>query len=430
MHITERFSCVQLCNAPHNMWSVLFRLWNAFVSLLGFGNAEREHCTKPVTTRARKTMHSSEVYKYAKTKVTENSIVGRHKKKSCHALMQHDKSNRNIEEKGIALPDDFSTRCYGCGKQTKTIHNVYIYCCYDCGHQFQTMRHFKSNLGHRVALVVGGRTKLGHQVAMKLLEAGASVFVTTRFAESALALFKGYPHYAKFRNRLFIFAPLDLNVTGGLENGAAAKLYQTIDEQFGRLDILVNCAAQTIRCRDHQTEEDRETSEQKNRYGDALFVDSHHSNSWSLKFEQVSEEELREVMTVNAISIAVLTKTLLPLLRKSTTSPFIVNVHAREGLMNVCKGSGHYHTNMAKSALHMLTRMLIENNLTTEQGNRFNVHGVCPGWFSTDEYYENGCPFPCAPVDEIDAAARICHVIFENLRSHRQTRRHFTQFAT
>lgn len=422
-----------------------------------------------------------QVYEQVKSRLTKNSVVGRQQTASCHELWQLERSNRgssSVSTSSSSSSDENTPfwekdyirqvsntlslaagcvfRCYACAKLVRAVHRIYPLCCSECGEQFRSMRTLRRNLGGKVALVVGGRTKLGHQVAMKLLEAGATVVITTRFVDSAQQLFAGYPHYSTFAQRLVIM-PLDLKaVARGDHNGGGDdepkaseldKLRCRIETEFQRLDILVNCAAQTIAAREQQTVEQRRAATSKNRYGDALFVDAHHANSWALGYEQVDDDELRDVIDVNAIAIDIVTKRMLPLLKRAKSAPpYIVNVHAREGLQSASKSAAHYHTNMAKAALHMLTRMLIEQNLLTDgdndgregrggrggRGDRhlFRVHGVCPGWFSVDEYYENGAPLPFAPLDEIDAASRVCYPIFAQLPSERRTRRHFTRFAT
>lgn len=67
-------------------------------------------------------------------------------------------------------------------------------------------------LSARVALVVGARTKLGHQVVVKLLQAGATVFGTTRFPDEALTLFRQYPDWETWQERLHFYpSPFDLD---------------------------------------------------------------------------------------------------------------------------------------------------------------------------------------------------------------------------
>jgi hypothetical protein len=84
---------------------------------------------------------------------------------------------------------------------------------------------------------------------------------------------------------------------------------------------------------------------------------------------------------------------------------------------------------MAKAAECMLTKCLISYKLTTEDEKLFSIHGVDPGWFSVDEYYQYSAPWVAPPLDEIDGAARIVFPIFKNCASSRKTRRHFHTFT-
>ena len=427
--------------------AVAFLALSAFIALL----ALRQWCAARQAQKGRKqaktpTRRSNNALKHilaphqvyanaVERGIVKQSIIKRHELLSCHALVKLDRSCRKQAiPNPIAMPAGAVTRCYGCGKTTDRVHALYVFSCPLCGNTFHKLRALRRNLGNKTALVIGGRTKLGHQVALKLLQAGANVIVTTRFPLQAQAIFAQYDNYKSFACRLHFAPSLDLRpcTTDGTLSGRLKRLVDFVRQasgESGALHILVNCAAQTIACRERQSAEQRSASAQKNRYGDALHVASDEQNSWALRFEDVSEQELRDVHDINAIGIALLVQAMLPLLKQSKSAPYVVNVHAREGLFQTHKSAKHFHTNMAKASLHMLTRMLCEQRLETHSGQEFRIHGVDPGWFSVDEYYENGAPMPCAPLDEIDAAARVCYPIFKQLQSSGRTRRHFDQFA-
>ncbi|KAI7870709.1 hypothetical protein K492DRAFT_170190 [Lichtheimia hyalospora FSU 10163] len=112
-------------------------------------------------------------------------------------------------------------------------------------------------------------------------------------------------------------------------------------------------------------------------------------------------------------------------MKKSKYNPFIINVHAREGLISVNKSKYHIHTNFGKTGLHMLTKCLLSYNFKTYEGKKFRIHGVNPGWISVDEYYKHNLPYYVAPLTELDAASRILHVLFLNLKSKSKTRNHY-----
>lgn len=408
------------------------------VALYRYCKSLEEKQQTPVDSRKQKKpklLPPSQLYNLLPTlhRMSKLSIFERHKLTNCDDLLKQYQSNKHkAPPLPLDLPKKYLALCYGCNAKTEQVHSLYCYSCPKCGDLFHKMRAKSSNLGNKVALVIGGRTKLGHQVALKLLEAGATVFITTRFAKKAADLFQKYKNQS-FAQRLIVLE-LDLqpNASGSCQeqiNSLVDSLKSHPQNKQQRLDILINCAAQTIACRERQSEEERNASKQKNRYGDALHVDSESKNSWGLQLEQVDEQELRDVFNVNVIGIWMLTVAMLPLLAKCNSVPFIINVHAREGLLQTHKSRFHAHTNAAKASLHMMTRMLCEQKYTTKAGKEIAVHGVDPGWFSIDEYYEDKAPMQCPPLDEIDAAARICYPIFENITtSEWRTRRHFVQF--
>lgn len=115
-------------------------------------------------------------------------------------------------------------------------------------------------------------------------------------------------------------------------------------------------------------------------------------------------------------------------MKKSLVNPIIINVHAKEGLLNVHKTKYHIHTNYGKYCIHMLTRCLTVYNFKTDLGKKFRIHGCCPGFISIAEY-ENIRPWIVPPLDEIDGASRILYPLFNNLSSKSFTRIHYDTFT-
>jgi hypothetical protein len=71
--------------------------------------------------------------------------------------------------------------CYVCKKTYSAIHHFYDQLCPPCA-EFNFMKRTESaDLRGRVALLTGGRVKIGYQAGIKLLRAGATLIVTTRF---------------------------------------------------------------------------------------------------------------------------------------------------------------------------------------------------------------------------------------------------------
>lgn len=323
-------------------------------------------------------------------------------------------------------------RCYGCSTRTAVVHRVYFFSCPQCGDLFLEKRTQTRDLTGHWSVVVGGRTKMGYQVVLKLVRAGAKCVVTTRQVDRAKALFRLEPDYNDWNERLFVY-PQGLDLLSPALTSRLQELVAYIASHTDHIDILVNCAAQTIRA----FNELRET-EGINRYGDPANLKGAES-SWTLRLHEVSFEEWKETFTVSAIAPALILSALLPLLRAESTSvprpllphfAYVINVHSREGLLNVRKGHKHIHTNMAKTALAMLTRSLsvpwsLRRSGLYSQHRLIRVLGVDPGWSSTEEYLEAGCSVLIPPMDEVDAAARVLQPVWEQLPSDGKTLRHY-----
>lgn len=94
----------------------------------------------------------------------------------------------------------------------------------------------------QVALLTGGRIKIGYQAAIKLLRCGcARVIVTTRFPRDAAARYAAEPDFKDWEGRLEVFG-LDLRHTPSVE-----AFCRFVLGRYNRLDFIVNNAAQTVR---------------------------------------------------------------------------------------------------------------------------------------------------------------------------------------
>ena len=354
-----------------------------------------------------------------------NNVVTRQLQRSCHALREFDRTTA-LNTTSISFARGEAVSCYGCSRPCHRTHPVYVFSCQTCGERFQKLRHLTRDMTARVALVVGARTKLGHQVVIKMLEDGATVVGTTRFPAEAFALYEQYADWPRWRDRLRFF-PESLDLDTPELGATAARLRDFVATVGGgALDVLVACAAQTIRAREKERPQ-KQAGDDENRYGDPRHVATDCVNSWHMRLGDVMQREMEEVFRINAVAPAILLQQLAPLLRHSVVAPYVIHVHAREGLFDVDKGDSHVHTNMAKAALAMLTKCVSNNDqLRTTAGVPIRVHGCDPGWISVDEYYEEDRPWRVPPLDEVDGAARVLFPLFKNIAgSCRKTRRHF-----
>ncbi len=131
--------------------------------------------------------------------------------------------------------------CYVCKERYATLHHFYDQLCPGCAELNFTKRTETADLRGRVALLTGGRVKIGYQAGLKLLRAGAHLIVTTRFPRNSAARYAAEPDFADWSNRLEIFG-LDLRHTPSVE--AFCKELLTTRS---RLDFIVNNACQTVR---------------------------------------------------------------------------------------------------------------------------------------------------------------------------------------
>jgi len=131
--------------------------------------------------------------------------------------------------------------CYVCKQKYSTIHDFYDQLCPECAATNFTKRTELSDLRGRVALLTGGRVKIGYQAGLKLLRCGARLIVTTRFPRDAATRYANEPDFEQWSDRLEIFG-LDLRHTPSVE-AFCREMLETRD----RLDFIINNACQTVR---------------------------------------------------------------------------------------------------------------------------------------------------------------------------------------
>ncbi len=360
--------------------------------------------------------------------------------------------------------------CYVCKEPYDEIHHFYDQLCSSCGDLNFLKRTETADLRGRVALLTGGRVKIGYQAGIKLLRAGAHVIVTTRFPRDSATRYASEPDFEQWSERLEIFG-LDLRHTPSVE-GFCAHLLETRD----RLDFIVNNACQTVRrppgfyrhmwdleiasidamapealrllgqyeglrrtemlpsgtpvaagevarlaAAVNSAELSKVSLLPEDLEEDHLFpegqldkdlqqVDLRGRNSWRLLLDEVSTVELLETQLVNAIAPFVLNARLKPLmLRTPGRDKHIVNVSAVEGqFYRKFKTTRHPHTNMAKAALNMMTRTAAADYY----GDGIHMNSVDTGWVTDEDPIEIAERKTSEhgfqpPLDIVDGAARI-----------------------
>ena len=144
---------------------------------------------------------------------------------------------------GEQAPADhgLTQNCYICKRDYTELHHFYDQLCPSCAALNYGKRTETADLRGRVALLTGGRVKIGYQAGLKLLRAGAHLIVTTRFPRDSAARYAQEPDFEDWSNRLEIFG-LDLRHTPSVE-AFCRQLLSSHD----RLDFIVNNACQTVR---------------------------------------------------------------------------------------------------------------------------------------------------------------------------------------
>lgn len=331
--------------------------------------------------------------------------------------------------------------CYVCKQKYSEIHHFYDQMCPTCAAFNFAKRTEKANLTGRVALLTGGRVKIGYQAGIKLLRCGARLIVTTRFPHDSASRYANEPDFNDWSNRLEIYG-LDLRHTPSVE-----AFCKQILATHTRLDFIVNNACQTVRRPPefyrHMMEGERalgpqtalaakgilpapELSQlqllpedllsQQHLFPEGILdqdlqqVDLRGRNSWRLLLSEVSAVELLEVQLINAVAPFLINARLKPLMMATPErDKHIVNVSAVEGqFYRNWKTTRHPHTNMAKAALNMMTR----TSAAEFQGDGIHMNSVDTGWVTDEDPVEIAARKTAEqrfhpPLDIVDGAARI-----------------------
>ena len=351
--------------------------------------------------------------------------------------------------------------CYVCGVKlynNSMRHFQYKDLCFVCGNKNIEWKELKKDYTGKVAIITGGRIKIGYETAIRLLRKGCTVIVSTRFVDDCIERYKKEHDYENFKNRLYIYQMNLLNLD---EINMFVKF---VKSRFNKVDYLINNAAQTIRrpmefykneieksgkysidnidkniimynddqmkmvlkislCNEQQEIEYNNALSNENnicinnkydKYGQSL--DLREVNSWVLDSNEVSPAELAEVHIINAIAPYLLTTKLIDLLKRTEQNDYtyITNVTSMEGVFDwKNKLSNHPHTNMAKASLNMFTRTCGKQYFDLYQ---IIMIGVDTGW--NNIMHPKKCYEVESPLDVDDGAARILYPIENNLKAY------------
>lgn len=369
-------------------------------------------------------------------------------------------------------------RCYMCQYNIHSPHKFYAALCNPCG-EFNISSSELSlppnlDLKGKTALVTGGRVNLGYYTALRLLRCGANVVVSTRYPFDAQTRYLGEEDAEKWKGRLKIVGAdfrtakdvfgLVKALKSCLEEWAATEGDVT---SYGKLDILINNAAQTLtdavetegqnilleeglsnlgkqgvvvdanyraRVRGgvqgyHIELPSREGLMLKSAEGelDSKLAVSVNTNalgdsSWVQRINEIPYEDVVSALSVNTFVPFILLRELLPLMSiksdapsvgKPTLNPsgYVINVSSREGIFenepkHPYKAGRHVHTNMSKAALNMLTETEAS---TAWKKCKVAVNSVDPGYMSADPVWQEivGRKGEKCPIGWEDGAGRV-----------------------
>ncbi len=188
----------------------------------------------------------------------------------------------------------------------------------------------------RVSVVTGANRGIGFEITKELAQKGFKVVLTAR-KES-----KGKDAAQELRDKGLNVVFHQLDVT---DDSSIQQLVTYLEEELGKLDVLVNNAGISID-------------------GDKTTVD-------------IDMETVRKTMETNFYGPFKVSQALLPLLLKSDDGR-IINVSSSLGALNN-PFSGKTSYSISKTALNALTA-----NMAADLKGRVKVNSMCPGWVRTD----------------------------------------------
>lgn len=184
------------------------------------------------------------------------------------------------------------------------------------------------SLQGKKALVTGGTKGIGLAITREFLELGAEVLVVARNTKSI---------QGKLKNSANLFT-----VEGDLTDAEVRKsLVKKIEENWGKLDILVNNVGTNVR----------------------------------KKFAEYTEEEYRQLFETNLFSMMELTRLCYPLLKKSQGAS-VINLASVAGSIDIQSGPPY---GMTKAAIIQFTK-----HLTAEwSADNIRVNTISPWYIET-----------------------------------------------
>lgn len=197
----------------------------------------------------------------------------------------------------------------------------------------------------QIAIVTGANRGIGLEVVRQLAQQGMTVILGSRDLE------KGETAAATLASNGLEVLPRQLDVS---DVDSIAALATQVEQEFGRLDVLVNNAG--------------------------ILYDTWQQPSTA------NLDTVQEAIATNTLGPWQMCKAFVPLLRRSQHGR-IVNVSSGAGSI-ATMGSGTPAYSVSKAALNAFTRTLA----VELKGSGILVNAVCPGWVATDMGGAGGRP--------------------------------------
>ncbi len=186
----------------------------------------------------------------------------------------------------------------------------------------------------RIALVSGGNRGIGREIARQLAQRGITTILGSRDEEKGQAAAKGM-------NGDVVVRQLDV-----ADEKSVDRLASFVEEEFGRLDVLVNNAGI--------------------------------ANDRGQRGVDADLDRVREALEANLFGAWRLCEAFVPLMQRNGYGR-IVNVSSGMGALNDM-GGGSPAYRVSKTTLNALTRILASEL----RGSGILVNSVSPGWVRTD----------------------------------------------
>jgi NAD(P)-dependent dehydrogenase (short-subunit alcohol dehydrogenase family) len=197
----------------------------------------------------------------------------------------------------------------------------------------------------RIAIVTGANRGIGLEVVRQLAQNGMIVILGSRDLD------KGKAAAAKLADEGLQVLPRQLDVA---DPDSITRLAAQVEQEFGRLDVLVNNAG--------------------------ILYDT-----WQ-QASNANLDTVQEAIATNTFGPWRMCQAFVPLLQRSQQGR-IVNVSSEAGSLTSMGGSTPAYS-VSKAALNALTRTLAAEL----KASRILVNSVCPGWVATDMGGAGGRP--------------------------------------